>query len=54
MASSTIRNKDGMEGPPVKVTTIGIDVEKSVFGADGHYFTRAYEIVSPPAPEIVR
>ena len=28
--------------------------EKNVFGVDGHYFIRAYEIVSPPAPEIVR
>jgi hypothetical protein len=27
---------------------------KNVFGVDGHYFIRAYEIVSPPAPEIVR
>jgi hypothetical protein len=32
MVSSTIRNKGNEEGPAVEVTTIGIDLAKSVFG----------------------
>jgi hypothetical protein len=46
----TLFSQTMREGAPADRNRCG----KNVFGVDGHYFILAYEIVSPPAPEIVR